>query len=100
MKFLTVIKESGIDMFFLIAGMAGGFAFLNKTKNLNWKQKFTSVLSGGFTANYLTPIVGHWLDLDNNMLYGAAFLLGYGGLKSVEAVFILFQNKLGNDSNK
>ena len=83
----------GFDVILFIAGIAGGIVFLSKDNKLSPWKKFLSVLSGGLTANYLTPIVGQWLHLSDDTLYGIAFMLGYGGLRSVEAIFIAFINR-------
>lgn len=86
--FLAVsTKQFGFDVILFIAGLAGGITFLTKSQGLTRLQKFTSVLSGGFTANYLTPVVADWLNFSDNASGGLAFLLGYGGLKSVEIIF-------------
>jgi len=51
-------------------------------------------MAGGLSANYLTPIVGEWLKLPDNVLYGIAFLLGYSGMKSVEILINNFYSKI------
>lgn len=96
---VETLKHFGIDMILLIAGMAGGIAFISKGGKLSRFQKFTTVVSGGFTANYLTPIVAEWLNLSDKALYGIAFLLGYGGLKSVEGFYLLMQKKTSSNPN-
>jgi uncharacterized membrane protein len=87
------LKSFGLDVILFTAGLAGGIAFLTKSDKLTRFQKFTTVLSGGFTANYLTPLVASWLNLSESTLYGLAFLLGYGGLKSVETLYSFFHDK-------
>ena len=98
MKFLHLsvfdtLKSFGLDVILFTAGLAGGIAFLTKSDKLSRFQQFTTVLSGGFTANYLTPLVAGWLNLSDNTLYGLAFLLGYGGLKSVETLYAYLHDK-------
>ena len=88
------VKFFGFDIILFIAGIAGGIAFLTKSPKLTRVQKFTSVLSGGFTANYLTPVVCLWFSIPDSYSNGIAFLLGYGGLKSVESIFMVFSNKI------
>lgn len=91
------LQEIGIEVIVFIAGLAGGITSLTtKPKNMTRSQQFLSVLAGGFTANYLTPLTGHWLNLSDNTLYGVAFLLGYSGLKAVE----LLMKKLHNNIEK
>ncbi|MES2487568.1 MAG: hypothetical protein V4581_16680 [Bacteroidota bacterium] len=58
MKLIDFLKAFGLDAVLLLAGIAGGISSLTKTSKLTKSQKFISVLSGGFTANYLTPLVG------------------------------------------
>jgi len=93
MKLIDFLKYLGLDVILLFAGFAGGIASLTKSTQLSKWQKFISVLSGGFAANYLTPVVGRWLDLGDDVLYGIGFLLGYGGLKAVETIYLFFINK-------
>lgn len=94
--FAHSLKDYGIDMILFIAGIAGGISFLTKSEKLNRLQKFSTVLSGGLTANYLTPLAAEWLNLSDKALYGIAFLLGYGGLKSVETFYIYMHNKFSS----
>lgn len=96
MKIIDMLKYLGLDVILLLAGFAGGIASLTKSTNLTKWQKFISVMSGGFAANYLTPVVGRWLDLGDDVLYGVGFLLGYGGLKAVETIYLYFINKFGS----
>ncbi|RZK79345.1 MAG: hypothetical protein EOO85_03925 [Pedobacter sp.] len=96
---VNTFKEYGIDLIVFTAGIAGGIAVLTKSTKLNRFQKFTTVLSGGFTANYLTPVAAHWLTLSDKAIYGVAFLLGYGGLKSVEALYLLMHARLDKETN-
>ena len=94
---ITQFLESlGIKTIVFIAGLAGGLASLTKRTKSNWWEKFISVLTGGFTANYLTPLVAEWTNLGENTHYGFAFLLGYGGLASVEMLW----NRLHKDDKK
>lgn len=85
--FILNTRQLGFDTILFTAGLAGGITFLTKGQKLTKLQKLSSVISGGFTANYLTPVVADWINLSDNALYGLAFLLGYGGLKSVESIF-------------
>lgn len=92
------LQEIGIEVIVFIAGLAGGITSLStKPKNMTRSQQFLSVLAGGFTANYLTPLTGAWLNLSDNTLYGVAFLLGYSGLKAVELLMKKLHSKIGED---
>lgn len=96
MKIIEFLKAFGLDAVLLLAGIAGGISSLTKNSQLTKRQKFISVLSGGLSANYLTPLVGHWLNLTDDVLYGVAFLLGYGGLKGVETLYLYMISRATN----
>lgn len=92
---MKILQELGFEVILFIGGLAGGITSLStKPKNMTRKQQFLSVLAGGFTANYLTPLVGHWFDLSDKSLYGIAFLLGYSGLISVELIIKRFHKNI------
>ncbi|MFP9114936.1 hypothetical protein ACLI1A_13450 [Flavobacterium sp. RHBU_3] len=99
-SFTGLLKYFGLEAPFIIAGLAGGITFISKNSSLSKWQKFLSVVSGGFAANYLTPIVAEWMDLTDKVLYGIAFLLGYGGLKSIEWIFLIFSGNLNPTKNE
>jgi len=96
MTILDALKVIGIEVPVFIAGSSGAIVFLTKNSKMTKTQQFFTVLSGGLSANYLTPIVGEWMHLDNKVLYGVAFMLGYSGMKSVEILIGLFHNKLND----
>ncbi|MDI9256313.1 hypothetical protein [Flavobacterium sedimenticola] len=100
MKLLELLNQLGIETPSFIAGMSGAIAFITKRKDMNWTTRFLTVLSGGFTANYLTPITGEWLSLNEKALYGIAFLLGYSGMKSVEVILSRFTKQLHKSDNE
>ena len=93
MPFFTFLESKGIKTVLFVAGVGGGLANLMKASNLTYYQKFITVLVGGFSANYLTPIVGSIMNLNDDTLYGIAFLVGFGGLKSIEILFEKIVNK-------
>ncbi|MBW3519522.1 hypothetical protein [Flavobacterium sp. NKUCC04_CG] len=97
-KFFDLI---GLEMILFFAGIAGGITSLTKKpKEMTRGQKIITVLAGGFAANYLTPLLGDWLDLTDKSLYGIAFLLGYSGLKSVELFIQKLHTKLDDEQGK
>ncbi|MBX9806230.1 MAG: hypothetical protein K2X95_00360 [Flavobacteriaceae bacterium] len=91
------LKYIGIESQTFIAGMSGAVVFLTKSKNMTRTQQFLTVLSGGLSANYLTPVVANWFNLNPSVLYGIAFLLGYSGMKSVELLINTFYRKIRKD---
>lgn len=100
MNIIEFLRSIGIETPSFIAGMSGGITFLTKRKDMTWLQRFLTVMSGGFTANYLTPLVAIYLHLDEKALYGIAFLLGYSGMKSVEVIIIKLKNRINFKSNQ
>ena len=99
---IDFLGQIGINLVLFIAGFVGGLSSVDRRKDFTFWQKMTSLLSGGFSANYLTPVISDWLNLRDSTLYGVAFLVGYGGLKFVEIVYIRFskltKNKDENDN--
>jgi len=94
MNLLEALKIIGIEVPVFIAGSSGAIVFLTKSNKMTKTQQFCTVLSGGLSANYLTPLVGEWMNLDNRVLYGVAFILGYSGMKSVELIISLLKTKI------
>jgi len=92
MGIISFLETLGIKTILFIAGVGGGLANLMNESKLTYWQKFITVLVGGFSANYLTPIVGGVMNLKDDTLYGIAFLVGFGGLKSIEILFNRFIN--------
>lgn len=101
MQIIEILKYLGIETPSFIAGMSGGIAVLTKNKDMTKVQKFFTIMSGGCIANYLTPVMVYYFNLDNKLVNGVAFLLGYSGLKIVESIIKMFNNKLrkNDDTN-
>jgi len=98
MGIINFLESMGIKTILFVAGIAGGLANLMKESNLTYGQRFITVLVGGFSANYLTPVVGSLMSLTDDTLYGIAFLIGFGGLKSIEILFEKVINKKKEDN--
>ena len=90
---IEFLKSLGLDTPLIVSGLAGGIASIKKQSSLSFIERFISVLSGGFSANYLTPFVADFMNLTENALLGIAFLVGYGGLATVEFWFKKLHNK-------
>ena len=97
---IQYLKEFGISTEIFIAGMSGAVVFLTKSNKMTMSERLITTISGGLSANYLTPLVANWLNLDPSILYGIAFLLGYSGMKSVEIILNELQKKITNPVNK
>jgi hypothetical protein len=88
-----ILTEFGINMSLMMAGLFGALIFVAGKKNVNIKASIVGVVSGTFSANYLTPLVINIFGITQNLQFGIAFLLGYLGLKGMERVFIKAQEK-------
>lgn len=97
---IQFLKEFGISTEIFIAGMSGAIVFLTKSNKMTKAERLITTISGGLSANYLTPLVANWLNLDTSVLYGIAFLLGYSGMKSVELILNNLQSKFTTPLNK
>ena len=90
------LEDLGIHFGLLIAGLFGAFVNISSEKELNVWQKWSAVASGAFTANYLTPLVFHYIKLGDSAKFGFAFLIGFLGLKFVEWIIVLLKKKYEN----
>lgn len=92
---MKLLETIGIDKVLLLAGIAGGFVSLtSKPKGMTRLQQIGTVISGGLTANYLTPLVAEWWSGSDHTVYGLAFVLGYSGMKSIEIIFKVLNAKI------
>jgi hypothetical protein len=94
MTIFEALKIIGIEAPVFMAGSSGAIVFLTKNNKMTKMQRFLTVLSGGLSANYVTPLAAYWLNLDNSVLYGVAFLLGYSGMKGVELLIMELKKRL------
>ena len=83
---LRFLKVLGFQVGMFFAGLAGAWVSTNKTKNLSYIERASAVFSGGFIANYLTPLFSEIINTSENTSYGVAFIVGYIGMKSVEYI--------------
>lgn len=102
------LKKIGIDLGLIISGVFGALLMSSnnslKSSGTNAKSALENVFSvlsslaaGAASANYLTPVVVDLLSIkDSHYNYGIAFLLGFLGLKGVEAL----SNRLLSSLNK
>lgn len=83
-----------------IAGLFGSLLLLGKGSAQNIKQSFFAIITGVASANYITPVVCSALHIsETNYQNGVAFILGFLGLKGVEAVAKrFFKEKINADS--
>lgn len=102
MNVINFLREVGIDIAILIAGLSGGLVSLRKDEKMTVWQKIFTVMSGGLIATYLTPLLiplsvklfGKGLKIE----YGLGFVVGYMGLKAIEFIISKFLKNKNNDS--
>lgn len=82
------LKENGIDIGYLCAGLFGSLLLMSSTASMNVGRTLLATVGGAASANYITPLVLHVTKLgdDPTYSYAIAFLLGYGGLRVVEGL--------------
>lgn len=94
------LASLGIQISLLVAGFAGGLVSINKDKRLSIWGKVTVIISGGFIATYITPLVFLIFKFeDERAKYGVAFVIGYMGLKAIEMIVERFTEKMKNDED-
>lgn len=86
------LTQFGINIGLVISGFFGSLITARKGRSL--KEQVVSVVGGTMGANYLTPLVLNWMSLPDSAGHGAAFLIGFGGLKTIEVLFEKFTKKV------
>ena len=92
-KITDFLENVGIHIALIIAGVFGSVLSLGNKQKLSTFQKVTAIISGGAVANYLTPVLSEWIDLNDSSKYGFAFMLGFSGLESVKWILIKIKSK-------
>lgn len=82
------LKDEGLNVSFMLAGLLGSLVMMSKTASLNLGRTFLATIGGAASANYLTPLILQVTKLgqDSSYSHAIAFLLGFTGLKSIEAI--------------
>ena len=85
------LSEIGINIGLMIGGFFGSLITIKKKRSI--KEQLLSVVTGMMSANYLSPVIIEYMSLEGSSQYGTAFIVGFGGLKVVEAFYDKFFNK-------
>ena len=101
LEIIQFLDTIGIKVSLIMSGFAGGLASVDRKQKVSFWAKFISLISGGLSANYLTPLVGDMLSLKESSMFGLAFMVGYGGLKFVEILYqkIVKANLINNNNS-
>jgi hypothetical protein len=79
------LKQYGIDIALLAAGLFGAVLTTGKDAARNLGSTISSLVAGAAAANYLTPVVVEFAKVEGERTqYAIAFLLGFVGLRAVE----------------
>lgn len=78
----------GIEVGFLISGFFGALMMVSKNASQKIGPTIASLLAGTACANYLTPVIMHFLpeNVQGQSKYAVAFMMGFMGLKGLELV--------------
>lgn len=95
--FLKYLNEWGIHIALIIAGAVGAFVRMGKEDQLTFWQKTVVILSGGAVANYITPLVFHFVNITEDLQFGTAFLIGFWGQQSAKWILFKFKEKYGEN---
>lgn len=92
------LEQLGINLTLSVAGLFGSLLMVGKDAIKNIQQTGIALVTGVASANYLTPIACDIARVsDNSYQNGIAFILGFLGLKGVEAITKRF---IKNHENK
>jgi|688.fasta_scaffold08347_13 hypothetical protein len=80
------LQEIGINVGLIISGLFGSLLTIKKGAANRIGSTVMSVMGGVGSANYLTPVVIDLLSIPTDYSYGIAFLLGFIGLRGIEAI--------------
>lgn len=76
----------GVKLAYLVAGFAGGVVSLRYIKDLNWWQGISAIATGIAAANYITPVLQHFLSMPPALENGAAFIVGFVSLNILAGI--------------
>jgi hypothetical protein len=82
------LKDEGLDLSLIIAGLFGALMMMSKTASFNIGRTLFATIGGAASANYLTPLILQITKLGHDSIYSnaIAFLLGFTGLRSIELI--------------
>jgi hypothetical protein len=82
------LKSEGINVGLAVAGVFGALLTASKRAGEDIGRSVLSIVGGAASANYVTPLILKVTKLDDSpqYAYAIAFLLGFAGLRAVQAV--------------
>jgi hypothetical protein len=92
-KINDFLRDMGFEIALFVAGCLGSLSNTSNQRLPGW-QRLLAFLSGGAIANYLTPIIYTYLNINKSAMFGIAFLLGFSGMEGVKYVIGFAKSKL------
>lgn len=89
------MQDIGFEMGLFVAGCIGAISNIDNQKLKRW-EKILAFISGGAIANYITPLIYIYLNLNKNTMFGIAFLLGFSGMEGVKYVIASIKSIVKN----
>lgn len=96
---IELLLDYGFSVVYFIAGVFGALASMVRKKELTFWERVVTIISGGGTAAYITPMVVDIVNLADGSSYGMAFVIGFAGLKMVEWILVAIRDKLAGTKN-
>ena len=92
-KFFKELEHFGIHMALIMAGVFGSIVSISHKIELNRTQRYLAMLSGGIIANYLTPVIFEYININENTQYGFACMLGFSGYEGMKWIIDRLKKK-------
>ena len=82
------LLKYGIDIGFILSGFFGALLLSLNKRRQSLLKHISTIVAGTACANYLTPVLLHFLpeSIHDKGKYAAAFMMGYIGLKGLEFI--------------
>jgi hypothetical protein len=86
--FHSQLLKYGIDLGFLLSGFFGAVILSIKNRKKKLSKTISCIFAGTLCANYMTPLILHFAptNIQEKGKYAVAFMMGYIGLKGLEAI--------------
>lgn len=95
-----ILEDLGFHIAFALAGVFGSYVSMSQKGELKFWQRFSVMIAGAATANYLTPLICDYFNIGEQTRYGFAFLLGFIGVEGVQIIILRLKKMINNKSGK
>lgn len=98
-RFIIILKDLGLDASLFFAGSFGSLMSVSKGKQKTPWENILALISGAGCANYLTPVFTTLSPVLSSAELGVAFLVGFGGFKTVEILYDRVTKNIDDNQN-